>query len=134
MLFEPHPREQHRGARRGAERDPGTVQRRQQHLRDEVDRQHRPVGADRDIGQQHQIVGVAQVLDHRDRANVEVAADEHVVETVGGVLGEFDVEQGPATDETPVDRQAVQELDVTHAGAADRHRSDATPQSPDLRT
>ena len=60
---------------------------------------------------------MAQVLDEADRTDVEITRDERVVQPVRGVLGQHDVEQRAAVHETPVERQAVQELDVADPGA-----------------
>ena len=69
---EPHPGEQDGGPRSGAERDATPIQRRKRHLRDEIDRQYWPVGPHGQIGQEQQLVRVSQVLQQRNRADVEI--------------------------------------------------------------
>ncbi|CAM5609567.1 hypothetical protein SCALM49S_00038 [Streptomyces californicus] len=66
----------------------------------------------------HQVVGVAQVLHEGDRTDVQVPPDELLAEALRGVLGELQVEQGSRARQAPVERQAVQELDVADAGPA----------------
>ena len=69
---------------------------------------------------------MAQVLDQRDRADVEVTGDQRVVQPVRGVLVQVDVEQGAGAHQAPVDRQAVQELDVPDPGPCDALSHDPT--------
>ena len=83
----------------------------------QVDRKDRPVAADGQVGQQNQLVGVAQVLDKADGPEVDLARDQHVVQLVRGVLDQLDVGQRAGADQAPVERQAVEELDVTDAGS-----------------
>ena len=45
-------------------------------LGEQQDRLHLAVARDRDVGQQHEVVGVARVLDRGDRRDVELAVDE----------------------------------------------------------
>jgi hypothetical protein len=60
---------------------------------------------------------VPEVLDERDGPDVEVAGHQGVVQPVGGVLGQLDVEQRAGLDQPPVEREAVEELDVAHSRA-----------------
>ncbi len=106
----------HRRPAGGAEGDPAAVQLVQRHLADDHAGQHRAVAADGDVRHDHQLVGVAQVLDAGDRGDVELSGDQGVAQPLGGVLGQVQVEEGPGPGQAPVDRQAVQELDVPHAG------------------
>ena len=84
-------------------------------------RLHRAVAAHREVGEEEQLVGVAQVLHQRDRPDVEVTGDQGGVEPVRGVLVQVDVEQGTRAHQPPVQRQAVEELDVAHPGTANSH-------------
>ena len=97
--------QQDTGARGRAQRDAADLLER--HRADHADRQHRAVGSDRQIGQHQQFVGMAQVLDEADGADVEVTGDERVVQPVRRVFGQHDVEQRPAAHQAPVERQAV---------------------------
>ena len=111
-----HLGQQHAGTRGGAERDPAPSSSVGGTGGDQVDREDRTVAADGEVGQQEQFVRVAQVLHQRDGADVEVAGDEGGVEPVRGVLVQVDAEQRARAHEPPVDRQAVQELDVSDPG------------------
>ena len=124
-LGEQHLREQHAGPRSGAERDRPAVQLGERPGGDQVHGEHRTVAAHREVRQQQQVVGVPQVLHQRDRADVEVTVDQCGVEPVGGVLAQVDVDQGAGTHQPPVDRQAVEELDVPDPGAVHRPRHDS---------
>ena len=79
-------------------------------------------------GQEQQLVRVSQVLQQGDRADVEISPNERVVEPIRRVLGQLDVEQRARTHQSPVDRQAIQELDVSDARPRGCHRS-ATARS-----
>ena len=120
---EPHAGEQDGGPRSGAERDPTLTQRRKRHLRDEIDRQYWPVGPHGQIGQEQQLVRVSQVLQQRNRPDVEISPNERVVEPIRRVFGQLDVEQRARAHQSPVDRQAIQELDVSDARPRGCHRS-----------
>jgi hypothetical protein len=78
------------------------------------------VAADRQVGQEQQVPGVAQVLDQRDRTDVQVAIEQGGRQPIGRVLVQVDPEQGARAHQAPVDRQAVEELDVTDPGTAQR--------------
>lgn len=65
-------RQPHRGAGGRAEGHPGPVELLQRELGDDHAGHDGPVAADRDVGEGHQVVGVAQVLHEGDRADVEL--------------------------------------------------------------
>ncbi len=117
-LGEQELREAYRGAGGRAEGHPGPVELLQWDLGDDHAGHDGPVAADRDVGEGHQVVGVAQVLHEGDRTDVQVPPDELLAEALRGVLGELQVEQGSRARQAPVERQAVQELDVADAGPA----------------
>ncbi len=100
-----------------AEGDPAAVQLLQRHLADDQAGQHRAVAADRDVRHDHQLIRVAEVLHAGDRGDVELSGDQGVAQPFGGVLGQVQIKEGPGPGQAPVDRQAVQELDVPHPGA-----------------
>lgn len=108
----------HRGAGGRAEGHPGPVELLQRELGDDHAGHDGPVAADRDVGEGHQVVGVAQVLHKGDRADVQLPLDQLLAEPLRGVLGELQVEQGSRPRQAPVQREAVQELDVADAGPA----------------
>lgn len=107
-----------RGAGGRAEGDPAAVELFQRELGDDHAGHDGPVAADRDVGEGDQAVGVLEELDQGDRADVEVAPDELLGELLGGVLGQLQVEQGPGAGESPVEGDAVEELDVADPGPA----------------
>lgn len=120
----------------GAQGDPLAVEPVQRQLADDHARHDRAVAADGDVGESDQLVGVAQILHEGDRADVQVAVDQLGAELLRGVLGQLQVEQGTGSGETPVEGDAVQELDVADPGAGEAgvavthrgvHIADATP-------
>lgn len=112
-LLQQQPGQPHRRPAGGAEGDPAAVQVGQRDLADDHAGHHRSVAADRDVGQDQQLVRVPQVLDAGDRADVEGAADQLVAELLRSVLGEVEIEQIARPGQPPVEGYAVQELNVS---------------------
>jgi hypothetical protein len=93
-------------------------------LADEVHRQHRSVAADRQVRQQQEVLGVPEVLDQADRSQIQLAGEQRVVQSVRRVLAQIEIQQRAGAHEAPVERQAVEELDVPdpRPGCPDRVR------------
>lgn len=101
-----------------AQSDAGSIELLQRDLRNDHAGHHGTVAADREVGEGDELVGVAEELHEGDRGDVELARDEALTELFGGVLGQLQVQQRAGSGQPPVERQAVQELDVADAGPA----------------
>src|SRR5207253_2953754 len=69
---------------------------------------------------------VPQVLDHADGCDVEITGHQPIAEPIRGVAPQIDVEQGTRVDQPPIDRQAVQELNVTDSRPRHGHASSSS--------
>jgi hypothetical protein len=127
-----HAGEQCPGAGGGAQRDRAAVQLGERPGRHQDHRLHRAVAADGEVGQEQQVVGMTQVLEERNGPDVQIARDECGVEPVGRVLVQVDVQQGTRAHQSPVDRQAVEELDVAHPGSPGGHRGHSFIAHPSI--
>lgn len=120
LLGEQQLGEAHRRAGGRTERHPGPVQLPERPLGDDHARHDGAVAAHGDVGEGDEVLGVPEVLDEGDGADVEVTPDEALAELLRGVLRELEIEERSGPRQAPVKGQAVQELDVSDAGPAAR--------------
>ena len=106
---EEHARQHDRGRGLGRDRDGADALERR--LRDQLDRLDGSVTGDTEARQQPERVGVARVLDRRDRRNVELAGDELPVELCGDADDLVDFRLEPKEDRRHVDVADAAELD-----------------------
>jgi hypothetical protein len=99
-----HLGQQHPGPGGRPEGDPPAVEPSWVHGGHQVDRQHRSVATDREVGQEQQLIGVAQVLHQGDGSDVEFARGQGGVELIRGVLVQVHSEQGAGAHQPPVNR------------------------------
>src|SRR4029077_3171905 len=113
------PRDGH--PRRRREQDGPSVQLVDGPSTEERDAANRAVTRNRDVGEQHEIPGVARILHRADHTHIELPRDEEIVELGGRARDEL----AGGTDDLPFDR-AVDRPAVDVADAAESHSAAST--------
>ncbi len=88
----------------------------QRRLGDDHAGHHRAVAAHGDVGEGDEFVRVPQIFDEGDGADVEFPGDQAFAQLLGGVLGEFQIQQGAGPRQAPVQGETVQKLNVPTRG------------------